>query len=433
MAAPHRHPIAWREEAFQQEDALHQECARVFDVCHGCRRCVNLCQAFPTLFDLIDHSADMEVSGVDAADYHKVAEQCYLCDLCFMSKCPYVPPHEWAIDFPALMLRAKAVAFRQKRVGWRDRQLAEVDRNGRLGGIPVLNQLANKAMHYAWARDLLGIHRDAVLPAYQLRSVAKSVYRRQGKKADPPRPGSCTSGRVAVFLTCYGRCHDAQPAEDLMQVLEHNGIHVEVIPSKRCCGMPKLELGDLESIHRSKPKHLASLLPAVDKGFDLIASVPSCVLMFRAVFPLLYPDDEEVKLVSQHLYDPSEYLMLRHADGLLNTDFKNSLGKVVYHLACHTRVQNVGYKTRDLLTLVPGTTIQLIERCSGHDGTYGVKRASYPHARRIGGPPAQRLRQAKADCFASDCVLAGKHLAELADAGLSSKHPFSLLKHAYGL
>ena len=350
-----------------------------------------------------------------------------------MSKCPYVPPHEWAIDFPALMLRAKAIAFREGQVGLRAKQLASVDRNGRLGSIPVINQAVNKAMDYSWARGLLGVHPDAALPKYQPRSAAKKVHRCRTEKAKPARPGSSTTGRVAVFLTCYGRYHDAKPAEDLMQVLEHNGIAVEVMSNKRCCGMPKLELGDLDAIHRSKQAHVDSLIRAIDQGCDLIASVPSCVLMFRTTFPLLYPDDEQVKRISRHLYDPSEYLMLRHADGLLNTNFKNRLGKVVYHLACHTRVQNFGYKTRELLGLVPDTAITMIERCSGHDGTYGVKRATYEHAKRIGGPPAKQLKQAEADHFTSDCVLAGRHIAELADAGLNSQHPFSLLKHAYGL
>lgn len=433
LSAPQRHPIAWQEEAFYQLDAFHKECARVFDVCHGCRRCVNLCHSFPTLFDLIDHSSDLEVSGVDPADYHKVAQQCYLCDLCFMTKCPYVPPHEWAIDFPALMLRAKAIAFRRRQLSQRHKQLAEVDRNGSLGGIPVINQVANKVMDYSWARRMLDVHPHAVLPKYQRRAVTKKMYEHASKQGDTVYAGSTTSGKIAIFPGCYSNYHDAQLVEDIIQVLEYNEVPVELIANQRCCGMPKLELGDIASIDRHKQDHIDAFMHAIDRGCDIVAPVPSCVLLFRGMWPLLYPDDAEIKRISSRIYDPSEYLMRRHSDGLLNTNFPNRLGKVVYHLACHTRVQNFGYKTRELLSLVPGTKLSMIERCSGHDGTYGVKRETYPHARRIGGPPAQQLKRAKADYFTSDCVLAGQHIAELAESGLGFNHPFALLKYAYGI
>lgn len=234
-------------------------------------------------------------------------------------------------------------------------------------------------------------------------------------------------------MTCYGHYYDVKPVEDLIQVLEHNGVAVELIANKRCCGMPRLELGDLQSVDRVRHHHVDSLTQAIDKGCDIMAPLPSCVLMFRAVLPLLYPDDRAIKRVSRRIYDPCEYLMLRHAEGLLNTDFKNELGEVVYHLACHTRVQNFGYKTRELLSMVPGTTIKMLERCSGHDGTYGVKKDTYEHACRIGAPPAQQLKRAAPSHFTSDCILAGRHIAELSGSGLPAQHPFSLLKFAYGL
>ena len=113
LDAPTRHPLGWTAPEFWDQAALDAELERVFNICHGCRRCVSLCHAFPTLFDLIDASKTMEIDGVDKADYPKVTEHCYLCDLCYQTKCPYVPPHEWNVDFPHLMLRAKAVDFRR--------------------------------------------------------------------------------------------------------------------------------------------------------------------------------------------------------------------------------------------------------------------------------------------------------------------------------
>ena len=114
LEAPTRHPLDWKNDAFYEEGPLFEELERVFDLCHGCRRCVSLCNAFPTLFDLVDESSTMEVDGVDKSDYWKVVDQCYLCDPCYQTKCPYIPPHEWNIDFPHLMLRAKAKKMQNK-------------------------------------------------------------------------------------------------------------------------------------------------------------------------------------------------------------------------------------------------------------------------------------------------------------------------------
>ena len=136
LEAPTRHPLDWRNPEFFDEAALTKEMERIFDICHGCRRCVSLCQSFPTLFDLVDESRTGELDSVDKADYRKVVDQCYLCDLCYMTKCPYVPPHPWNVDFPHLMLRAKAFEFKARGARFRDRMLTGTDRMGRLASIP---------------------------------------------------------------------------------------------------------------------------------------------------------------------------------------------------------------------------------------------------------------------------------------------------------
>ncbi|HWS64652.1 MAG TPA: (Fe-S)-binding protein, partial [Steroidobacteraceae bacterium] len=152
LQAPTRHALNWQEPAFYDSTALEKELDRVFDICHGCRRCFNLCNAFPTLFDLIDASKTGEVNGVDKKDYGQVVDQCYLCDMCYMTKCPYVPPHPWNIDFPHLMLRAKATRVRQEGVGMRNRTLAATDTLGTIAGIPVVADVVNAVNRSAAGR-----------------------------------------------------------------------------------------------------------------------------------------------------------------------------------------------------------------------------------------------------------------------------------------
>ncbi len=436
LEAPTRHPLDWKNPAFYDEGELNRELARVFDICHGCRRCVNLCNAFPTLFDLVDGSSTLEVDGVNERDYPKVSAHCYLCDLCYMTKCPYVPPHEWAVDFPNLMLRAKAVAFRKGGVRQRDRFLASTDRVGKFAGIPIVTQAVNAALSSGPVRAQLdkrfGIHAEAPLPRYA--AVHKRRRLRRGfSPGQAPVAGRRTTGKVALFATCFGSYHSPEEAVDLRAVFEHNGIVVRAVPREKCCGMPKLELGDLPAVEKLKTANVGGLTALLDEGCDVVAPMPSCVLMFRQELPLMFPDDADVQRLKQRVFDPAEYLMLRHGEGLLNVNFKHGLGKVVYHAACHTRVQNVGLKVRELLQLVPGTEMTVIERCSGHDGTYAVKSECRDAAVRIGRPAARQADECGADHFTSDCTLARRHIVSLMKSGGASSHPMSLLKTAYGL
>ena len=435
LGAPVRHNLDWKSPAFYDEEALNQELKRVFDVCHGCRRCVNLCNAFPTLFDLVDGSATLEVDGVSKDDYPKVSAHCYLCDLCFMTKCPYVPPHEWAVDFPKLMLRAKAVAFRKGRAVRRDKLLTSIDAAGKLAGIPVVTRAVNAAIDSKPLRARLdkhlGVSADAVLPLYAPAGRRKSLRRRRAEIK--PVAGSHTTGKVALFATCFSRYHAPEEATDLRDVFEHNGIAVLPVSGEKCCGMPKLELGDLDAVEKLKQANVASLGRLLDDGCDVVAPVPSCVLMFRQELPLMFPDDAAVQRLKSRVFDPAEYLMLRHGDGLLDVGFKRGLGKVAYHAACHTRVQNVGLKTRELLQLVPDTEVTVIERCSGHDGTYAMRSECRAAAVKIGRPAARKADQCAPDYFTGDCTLARRHLASLMQAAVTSLQPMSLLKAAYGI
>lgn len=435
LEAPTRHAIAWREDAFWNPAVLDAELERVFNICHGCRRCVSLCHAFPTLFDLIDESATMEIDGVDKADYGKVVQQCYLCDLCYQTKCPYVPPHPWNVDFPHLMLRAKAVQFERDGADFGSRVLSSTTTVGRIASIPVVAETVNALNRSKPARALLDktlhVHPDARVPEYQHPRGRKRLRKFDG--GGEAQPAGRTRGRVAIFATCY--CDSVLPGvlEDLAAVFTHNDIAIKLIERETCCGMPKLELGDLHTIEKHKYENIPVLAQAVRDGFDLVAAIPSCVLMFKQELSLLFPGDDDVQKVKRAFFDPFEYLMERHKAGLLKTDFKHPLGKIAWHVACHQRVQNIGPKTRDVLALVPDTEIITIERCSGHDGTYGVRSATYELARKIAKPAETRIKASEAPTLTSDCPMAGAHLAHGLDDQPAQTHPISLLRRAYGI
>ena len=439
LEAPTRHPVAWREADFYDEDALNRELERVFDICHGCRRCVNLCNAFPTLFDLVDESSTGEVDGVARADYGKVVDQCYLCDVCYMTKCPYVPPHEWNVDFPHLMLRAKAVKFRKGEVRRRDRILSSTDALGRLAAIPVVAQTVNFANRNGAARALLqsvlGVDKRRELPPY---SPARFRPHAAVGERWPVRDGQRTPGKVAIFATCYINYNEPGIGHDLVAVLAHNELPTVLAEQEACCGMPKLELGDLEGVARLKERNIPLLDRLAGEGYALLAPVPSCALMFKQELPLMFPEDEAVRRVAEAMFDPFEYFMLRHRDGLLKTDFRRELGKVAYHIPCHGRVQNVGQKTREVLQLVPGTQLTTVERCAGHDGTWGVKTEYFEQSMKIGRPVFRQMAQAEPAYISSDCPIAGRHIQQgIRDAGTNlgaeRAHPLTLLRMAYGL
>jgi len=436
LEAPTRHPLEWMSPHFYDKDALFAELERVFDICHGCRRCVSLCEAFPTLFDLVDESESMEVDGVAKDDYWRVVDHCYLCDLCYMTKCPYVPPHEWNLDFPHLMLRAKAVKYKEGGTKARDKLLTSTDLVGKLAGIPVVNGIVNTMLGNDVARGVvesaLGVDRKARVPKYHSATTRKRHNALIGQHRDGI-PAGPTTGKVALFSTCYGNYNEPGVSDDLIAVLEHNGVPVTLPTKEQCCGMPKLELGDLDAVAKAKEANIPVLKALVDDGWDILAPVPSCVLMFKQELPLMFPDDADVQAVKERIFDPFEYLVLRHKHGELNTDFKRSLGKVVYQASCHQRVQNVGAKTKDALMLVPGTTVEVIERCSGHDGTYAVKKEFREASLKIVRPVASRVQKANADHFGSDCPMAGAHIADAVGEPGKQQHPISLLRLAYGI
>lgn len=436
LEAPTRHPLDWKNPEFYNEESLFKELERVFDICHGCRRCFSLCNSFPTLFDAVDASSTGEVDGVEKKVFWDVVDHCYLCDMCYMTKCPYVPPHPWNLDFPHLMLRAKAVKYQKGQIRTRDKILSSTDVVGKIAGIPVVAEIANAVNKTAIGRKLLdaalGVHPQAPVPEYHSRTY-RSRRRNQKSTTSVADATPETRGKVALFVTCYGNRNEPNLGEDLAAIFEHNGIEVSLAELERCCGMPKLELGDLETIEKLKDVNVPALAAMIERGYDIVTPIPSCTLMFKQELPLMFPNDPLVQKVKAAMFDPFEYLWLRHKAGKLKTEFKNKIGKVSYHVPCHLRVQNIGLKTRDVLKLIPGTEVEVIERCSGHNGTYGVKTEYRDISMKIGRPVISRVEDAHADYYSSDCPMAGHQIESGLKDTREPTHPLKLVRIAYGL
>lgn len=442
LSAPTRHPLNQDDPKFWDQDDLNKELERVYDICHGCRRCVSLCNAFPVLFDLVDESETMEVDGVDVADYNKVVDQCYLCDLCYLTKCPYVPPHEWNLDFPHVMLRAKAINHKKGETKFRDKLITSTDLVGKVASKPIVNSLINGGNKNKLIRGALdktlAIHKDANLPQYTRKPARKKhaalvfdpALSNGSQKLDN---SDQETERVTLFTTCYCNYNEPDIADSVIKLLRHNNVQVDLAAREHCCGMPKMELGDLESVRLLKDRNIPVLYETVQAGNVIIAAVPSCVLMFKQELPLLFPDDEKVKAVAEAFFDPFEYFHKLHKAGKFNTDFKKSLGKVSYHVACHQRVQNIGPKTRQILELIQDTDVKSIERCSGHDGTYGVKSETLKFANKIARPIVKQIKQQEPDYYGSDCPIAGKHIEHNLQTEQEAIHPLDLLCMAYGI
>jgi glycerol-3-phosphate dehydrogenase subunit C len=442
LEAPVRHALDWQNPWFWDEAALEKEMERVFDICHGCRRCFNLCDSFPRLFDLIDNGPTGELNGVNKEDFGRVEEACTLCDMCFMTKCPYVPPHEWAVDFPHLMLRHRAVQAKKKGGDFVAHQLADTDRMGMLG--TFVSGLAN------WVSDenntaarrtmerVAGIHHGARLPRYADETFERRSYR-EGVVLNEAAP-AFGKRKAVLYATCFVNFNNTAIGAAARAVLAKNGVETEVV-HPACCGMPKLELGDLEAVALAARQVSATLLAWVDKGYDVIALTPSCALMLKFEWPLICPKDPDVERLSQATFDISEYVVdIAKKEGLA-PGLVPIEGGVSVHLACHARAQNMGAKAAEMLRLVPQTRVAVIERCSGHGGIWGARTENFDTAVRIGKPAAQAALKNDTRFVASECPLAADHLMQVMEMTAGEQkpkptradHPIELMARAYGL
>ncbi|MEI6558152.1 MAG: heterodisulfide reductase-related iron-sulfur binding cluster [Rhodospirillaceae bacterium] len=443
LEAPTRHPVDWQSPDYYDEAKLETELRRVFGHCHDCRRCFRLCASFPRLFDLIDATPGGTLDAVPAAALKSVVDACTLCDLCALAKCPYLPPHPFDIDVPHLMLRYRAVMFRQGRVPPAARALSRTDRNGRLAGLAA--PLAN------WATDrrneltrpglerLARIHRDAAVPSFHgrtfmMRAQAQPVY------AEVGAPGY--GRKAALYATCFTNYNNPEIGMAARAVLARNGVDVrEAYPG--CCAMPHLEQGDLEAVAASAGRVARGLEPLIDEGYAIVALVPSCALMLKNEWPLLVPrsspDFPRIEKLAAATFDISEYLVEIARTVGLAPGLAALPGGVTLHIACHARAQAIGRKSADLLREIPGLELTVIERCSGHGGSWGLHKDNFELALEIGAPVAREVARSAHSVVASECPLAGRHILqgleriEGTSVPSESLHPVQVLALAYGL
>ena len=433
--APIRHPLNFRDPDFLNPEKIDQEMRRVFDICHGCRRCFNLCDSFPKLFDYIDESDEGEVSSLSSDKFKPVVDACTLCDMCFMTKCPYVPPHEFDLDFPHLMLRYRMLQKKNGEISNTTKQLAKIDRNAKIGvffsGIVnwvsnVKNTLFRKILEF-----FTGIDRRVVLPKYN--SETFSNYFKKFKKNIV---GKDTNRKVVIYSTCFVNFNKKNTGEAALKVLHHNNVEVEHSYAG-CCGMPYLEQADPEQVVKQANLVSKELLKYVDQGYKVITLTASCGLMLKFEWPLLLPDDEGIKKLSKNTFDIDEYIVdIANNEGLVEGLYEIDGGVTVHH-ACHARAQNMGNKARDMLKLIPNVKIDVVERCAGHGGTFGVMKETHDMAIKVGKTTASTVKRKNNKYMASDCPLAGKHIKQLAeDTNIVSDealHPIELLAKSYRL
>ena len=433
--APIRHPLNFRDPDFLNPEKIDQEMRRVFDICHGCRRCFNLCDSFPKLFDYIDESEEGEVSSLSSDKFKPVVDACTLCDMCFMTKCPYVPPHEFDLDFPHLMLRYRMLQKKNGEISNTTKQLAKIDRNAKIGvffsGIVnwvsnVKNTLFRKILEF-----FTGIDRRVVLPKYN-----NETFSNYFKKFKKNIVGKDTNRKVVIYSTCFVNFNKKNTGEAALKVLHHNNVEVEHSYAG-CCGMPYLEQADPEQVVKQANLVSKELLKYVDKGYKVITLTASCGLMLKFEWPLLLPDDEGIKKLSKNTFDIDEYIVdIANNEGLVE-GLQEIDGGVTVHHACHARAQNMGNKARDMLKLIPNVKIDVVERCAGHGGTFGVMKETHDMAIKVGKTTASTVKRKNNKYMASDCPLAGKHIKQLAeDTNIVSDealHPIELLAKSYRL
>ena len=439
LEAPTRHVIAWREEDFYDTQKLDVELRRVFDICHGCRRCFNLCDSFPKLFDLIDGSESGELDTVLSIDFKPVIDACTMCDMCFMSKCPYVPPHEFDLDFPHLILRARAIEAHENEIGFAAKQLTKTDRNGKwaapVSGIANWASKRGNSLTRPVMEATLGIHADAELPKF-----TSKPFSSRNNQAPTVNVNAPAYGRKAVlYATCFTTYNNPKIGISARAVLAHNGVETKIVYPK-CCGMPQLEQGDIAGVAATATDVAETLKPWIEKGYDVIALVPSCALMLKFEWPLIIPENVDVQSLSKATFDITEYIVsIGKKEGMAN-GLSQLNGGVSVHISCHSRAQNMGQKGAEMLRLIPDTDVDVIERCSGHGGSWGIMIDNFDVALKIGKPVARKVAEKAARHIVSECPLAREHILQGVErinekpADVSQvQHPIQLLALAYDL
>jgi len=418
-----------RSDRFWNRADLREEMLRVFDVCQGCRLCFKFCPAFPSLFDSIDTAHDGETRQLTGPEMRRVADLCFQCKLCYVN-CPYTPDqhHPFNVDFPRLMLRERMVRGREEGITPQDRFLGNPDLSGSLGSltVPFSNwAIRSRPMRIAMEK-IVGVHRDRELPRFNGTTFDRWVRKRE-KKLKKKTGG--TGGKVALFYTCSVNYNEPDIGKNAVAVLAHHDVRI-AIPEQRCCGMPYLDGGDHANAIENLKFNVRSMRGFADDGYAIVALQPTCGYVLKKEYPWL-DAGEDTRAVAAATVDIGEFLMTLHARGKLDTSFRTSPGRVLYHFPCHLKAQQIGQKSRDLLQLIPGCEVEVVDRCSGMDGTWGMKREYFDASRKVASPIILRAEESRPDRICSDCALAGLQIHQ--GTGMRSAHPVEILRESYGL
>jgi Fe-S oxidoreductase len=420
------------ETRYWDEAALDKELVRTFELCHGCRMCFKFCESFPTLFKAVDQHGDVRRLPADVR--RQVIDQCFQCKLCY-TQCPYTEAegHEFRLDFPRLLLRAKAVQRRREGIPLRDKLLGDPDRLGAVGTLlPRLANWANTVRpHRLLMEKAAGIHRDKLLPPFQSPTF-DAWFRQHTHGADETREGETP---VVLFATCFVNYNRTAPGQAAVRVLQHNGCRV-ACPKTECCGMPALDGGDIAQAQQKARRNVKALLPWVERGYRIAVINPTCSLMIRQEYAELLNDAADptlahaAKSVAAATRDLSEFLFELSQAGRFKEDFASTPGpNVAYHAPCHLRMQNIGFRGRDLLRRIPGVRPRLVAECCGHDGTWAMKTEHFQQALKTGEKAFEGMREASAEVWSTDCPLAALQFEQA--CGRQPLHPVEILDRAY--
>jgi glycerol-3-phosphate dehydrogenase subunit C len=412
------------EAKYWDRAGLDKEVERVFDICHGCRLCFNLCPSFPALFDAVDRN-DGDVRALRAAEKDRVIDLCYGCKLCEI-KCPYTPHdgHEFQLDFPRLMLRARSVNARENGVKLRERVLARPDQIGKVGALTpsLANMMCRQNFQRVVMEKMLGIHRDKLLPDFAAETFDKWLER----NPLPPIPAE-PAAKVALFPTCFINYYNPAPGKAAVEVFAKNGCAVKC-PKQNCCGMPALDSGDVDFARKEARANVDSMLPLVREGYKIAAINPTCSMMMRQEYPNLLAGDE-IKEFAAAIVDSHELLYYLRRAGKFNTDFQSTPGTVAYHVPCHLKAQDIGLRSRDLMREIPGAEVTTVDACTAHDGTWAMKKEFFALSMKWGEKAFGGMREAGARVMATDCPLAAVQIEQA--TGVHPMHPIEVLARAY--
>jgi len=437
LSPPTRNKIEWSRDDYIDEVSLDAEMRREFEVCHGCRRCFNLCDSFPTLFNLIDNSPNESVNDLKSKDFEDITEKCTLCDMCFMTKCPYVPPHEFNIDFPHLMLRYRTLQSKKGRLPKTPKYLAKIDQNAKLASIaPSIvnwgsdkkNKIARKPLEW-----FTGIDQGVELPKFEKKTfITQSQESKNKININAPAFGR----KVAIYSTCYVNYNNSKVGNAAEKVLLHNGIEIKTT-YPGCCGMPFFEQSQHDKVKKQSEIVSKELCELIDQGYDIVTLTASCGLMLKFEWPLINSENENIIKLSENTYDIDQYIVdISKKEGLV-AGLKYIDGGVTVHNACHARAQNMGNKALEMLKNLPGTSIETVEKCAGHGGTFGVMKKTRKLAKKYGQITARQIKNKKTKYMVSDCPLACKHLNEFLNEDKKNKyvslHPIEIFAKSYNL